>query len=106
MRNYIDIEKAIKEMSLKEKAMFLTGSKPMHNYGVKRLNIPSLTLLDGPNGLRKIVNDGDSLDGISKSEKTTCFPCGAMLASSWDKKIKKSLEERGYKEAIETSNDN
>ena len=53
MRNYIDIEKIIKEMSLKEKAMFLTGSKPMHNYGVKRLNIPSLTLLDGPNGLRK-----------------------------------------------------
>ena len=46
MRNYIDIEKAIKEMSLKEKAMFLTGSKPMHNYGVKRLNIPSLTLLN------------------------------------------------------------
>lgn len=100
MRNYIDIEKAIKEMSLKEKAMFLTGSKPMHNYGVKRLNIPSLTLLDGPNGLRKIVKDGDSLDGISKSEKTTCFPCGAMLASSWDKNLIRRVGEAIAKECI------
>ena len=100
MRNYIDIEKAIKELSLKEKAMFLTGSKPMHNYGVKRLNIPSLTLLDGPNGLRKIVNDGDSLDGISKSEKTTCFPCGAMLASSWDKNLIRRVGEAIAKECI------
>ena len=100
MRNYIDIEKIIKEMSLKEKAMFLTGSKPMHNYGVKRLNIPSLTLLDGPNGLRKIVNDGDSLDGISKSEKTTCFPCGAMLASSWDKNLIRRVGEAIAKECI------
>ena len=71
MRKEINIKETINQMTLKEKAMFLTGSCPVHNYGVERLGISELTMLDGPNGLRKVVEDGDSLGGISKSEKTT-----------------------------------
>ena len=98
MRKEINIKETINQMTLKEKAMFLTGSCPVHNYGVERLGISELTMLDGPNGLRKVVEDGDSLGGISKSEKTTCFPCGAMLASTWDKQLIRKVGEAIGKE--------
>lgn len=45
MKSLLNVEEIIKQLSLKEKAMLLTGSSPMNNYGVKRLNIPSLNLM-------------------------------------------------------------
>ncbi len=80
----MDIEKTIKEMTLEEKATILCGYENMATYPIERLSIPSLILSDGPNGLRIEAKGGNSLNGISNTLPSTCFPSGVNLASSYD----------------------
>jgi len=73
-------------MTLQEKASLLSGANFWNTKPVKRLNIPSITLTDGPHGLRKQAGAADHL-GLGESVKATCFPTAAALASSWDENL-------------------
>lgn len=79
--------KKIKEMTLHEKASLLCGYKNMSLYPIPHLNIRSLTLSDGPNGLRVEKEGGNSLDGISNALPSTCFPSGVNFASTWNRDL-------------------
>ena len=46
-------------------------------------DVPSVTMTDGPHGLRKQTGGVDHL-GLSGSEPATCFPPAAGLGQSWD----------------------
>ncbi|MDV9197984.1 glycoside hydrolase family 3 C-terminal domain-containing protein [Streptomyces sp. Wh19] len=48
--------------------------------------IPSLTLTDGPHGVRRQVGADDHL-GIAASEPATCFPPAVGLGQSWDAEL-------------------
>jgi beta-glucosidase len=82
----LEYQKYIDAMTLQEKASMLSGANFWHTKPLKRLNIPSVTLTDGPHGLRKQAGAADHL-GLGESVKATCFPTAAALASSWDEKL-------------------
>ena len=78
-----DIKKIISEMTLEEKASMCSGLDSWHTKGLKRLGIPSIMMADGPHGLRKQAKERDH----SESIPAICFPSGATLACSWDRKL-------------------
>ncbi|MCP1110418.1 glycoside hydrolase family 3 C-terminal domain-containing protein [Ohessyouella blattaphilus] len=83
MLQYEDI---IKQMSLEEKAIFLTGKSVWESRDFPQYGIPSCFFADGPHGLRKQAGAADHL-GLNASEEATCFPTAAAIANSWDIKL-------------------
>ena len=47
------IKELISKMTLEEKASLCSGADNWHTKEIKRLNIPSVMMVDGPHGLRK-----------------------------------------------------
>lgn len=62
--------------------------------------IPSITLTDGPHGLRAQGPSGDHL-GIGASMAATCFPTASALASSWDDQLARAVGTAIGEEAVE-----
>ena len=80
------IDEVISEMTLKEKASLLVGYQSFNTLPIERLNIPTLSLSDGPNGLRKEDKSTENnLTGVANSFRATCFPSPSTIASSWNK---------------------
>jgi beta-glucosidase len=69
----------VKRMTLEEKALLLSGDGWWATHEIERLGIPSISLTDGPHGVRK----GQGA-GLSESVPATCFPTASALACSWD----------------------
>ena len=60
----LETEKLIEQLTLKEKIQILSGYDAWYTHKIERLNIPSLKMSDGPNGVR-----GDGKSGKSSA----CF---------------------------------
>ena len=78
----MEIERLISEMTTEEKAALVSGTDAFYTNPIPRLNIPALSMSDGPHGLRKQIGDFDN--GVSDSEPATSFPTAAATASSWN----------------------
>ena len=85
-----DIEALVKEMTTEEKCSLLSGLDMWHTKPVGRLGIPSVMVSDGPNGLRKQAEKGDII-GINSAVTAVCFPTGSAVASTFDRKLLRSL---------------
>ena len=79
-------EEIIKKMTLEEKASLCVGKDYWNTIDIDRLNVPSITMSDGPHGLRVQEKNGDNL-GINESKTAICFPACSTLANSWNKKM-------------------
>ena len=72
----------VARMSLEEKADLCSGADVWRIPAIARLALPSITLTDGPHGLRKAAPGTHS--GLARNLPATCFPTASALASSWD----------------------
>ncbi|MDE7215030.1 MAG: beta-glucosidase, partial [Clostridia bacterium] len=77
-----ELQKILQELTVEEKAALVAGTDFMHTNPVPRLKIPSLSMADGPHGLRKQTGEQDN--GISQSEPSTAFPTAAALACGFN----------------------
>ncbi|KAH7152596.1 glycosyl hydrolase family 3 N terminal domain-containing protein [Dactylonectria macrodidyma] len=77
-----DVEHVLKELSSKEKIDLLSGIDFWHTKAIPRLNVPSIRLSDGPNGVRGTR----FFNGVPAA----CFPCGTGLAATWNTDLLKS----------------
>src|ERR1700745_3475136 len=68
----------VAKMTLEEKALLISGDGWWHTHAVDRLQIPGISIFDGPHGLRKVEGGG-----LPTSVPATCFPTASALASSW-----------------------
>jgi beta-glucosidase len=75
------INDLIKKMTLEEKAALCTGASPWTTTPVERLDLPELTVSDGPHGVRRVA---DINNLIAASLPATCFPTASCMASTWD----------------------
>lgn len=82
----MNIDKLISEMTLKEKCALLVGLDSWHTFPIPRLNIPSIMMADGPHGLRKQLQSGNSVQE-NESYKAVCFPNEVTVACSFDPEI-------------------
>ncbi len=90
-----DIKKLVKELTLKEKAMLLSGQDSWSTLPLERLGIPSLKMADGPHGIR-VRKDSFT----EESEEAVCFPPSVLLASSWDEALARKQGRAIAEEAI------
>ncbi|KAH6880813.1 glycoside hydrolase superfamily [Thelonectria olida] len=71
-----DVEGVLKRLSTLEKIDLLAGIDFWHTKAVPRLNVPSIRMSDGPNGVRGTR----FFNGVPAA----CFPCGTGLAATWN----------------------
>ncbi|NHN87180.1 beta-glucosidase family protein [Acetobacter conturbans] len=102
------IERTLTEMTLLEKLALISGAGLFHTQAIERLEVRSLRMADGSNGLRVVrppetsaptEDDTDAFFALvetgRKTEQTgtallgasypaTCFPAASVLAASWN----------------------
>ncbi len=83
MKQKTNVKSMIEKMSLAEKCYLLSGKDFWQTRSVTHIGVPSVTLSDGPHGVRKQEGASDQL-GLNKSVPATCYPTAATIANSWD----------------------
>jgi beta-glucosidase len=76
-----NIKELIKKMTLEEKAALCTGASPWTTTAIERLEVPEMTVSDGPHGVRRVEEVNNLL---AQSLPATCFPTASCMASTWD----------------------
>jgi beta-glucosidase len=74
----------IKKMTLEEKIEMLHANALFSSGGIKRLNIPELTMDDGPLGVREEVLRFDWKSAGLTTDSATFLPNGSAIAATWN----------------------
>ncbi|MBP6068628.1 MAG: glycoside hydrolase family 3 C-terminal domain-containing protein [Anaerolineaceae bacterium] len=64
---------------------------------IERLGVPSMTVSDGPNGLRHVP---DMSDPAQQSLPATCFPTASCVSSTWNTELVQQMGEAIAEECI------
>jgi len=78
----VRVEELLSQLTLREKVSLLSGKDEWNTVPIERLGIPSITMTDGPHGVRA----GNPETG-RKVGPSTCFPTGISMASSWNTEL-------------------
>ena len=88
----------IRKLNLEQKCALLSGETVFTTRALPGKGIPSITLSDGPNGVRKQAGAADHL-GLNPSVPATCFPTSSATACSWDPALGEAVGEAMGEEA-------
>ena len=77
----------VSAMTMKEQASLTSGADFWHSKAIDRLEVPSVTMSDGPHGLRKQVTTTNDHMGLNEAVEAVCFPAGCATACSFDRKV-------------------
>jgi beta-glucosidase len=98
-----ELDAWVNTMTLAEKASLTSGSSFWTTTSLPRVNLPSITLTDGPHGVRLQSTTADHL-GIGDSVPATCFPPAATLGSTFDpdllERVGRALGEEARAEGV------
>ena len=86
----------IAQMTLEEKASMCDGLDYWHSQPVERLGIKSVSLNDGPHGIRKKGDPDAAKKGetdLLKGVPAICFPTASATACSWDPDLIRKMGE-------------
>lgn len=86
---------------LKKKITLLSGNGWWQTHAIPKYDVPPIKMNDGPAGLRKPLENGETPEGEvggNNTYKATCFPSLALCACSWDESL---MEEFGQAMANE-----
>ncbi|HWS39132.1 MAG TPA: glycoside hydrolase family 3 C-terminal domain-containing protein [Actinoplanes sp.] len=72
-----------------QQAAITSGNDMWHTEAVESAGIPSVTVTDGPHGVRMQAEGGDLLAGVP----ATCFPPAVASASTWDPALLRRMGE-------------
>ena len=78
----MNTEEIIAKLTDEEKIALVSGTRFMYTNPVSRFGIKSISMSDGPHGLRKQSEEYDN--GIAMSEPATAFPTASLTASSFN----------------------
>jgi beta-glucosidase len=92
-----DLDTLIALMTLEEKAALCIGKTAWQTTPVERLEIPPLTMSDGPHGVRRVPDEGLP---TATSLPATCFPTASALAATWDTALVHQLGQALAEECI------
>ncbi|MGN1162114.1 MAG: beta-glucosidase [Candidatus Fimenecus sp.] len=97
----------IAQMTLEEKASMCDGLDYWHSQPIERLGIKSISLNDGPHGIRKKGDPDAAKKGetsLLKGVPAICFPTASATACSWDpdliEKMGEALGDECLKEKV------
>ncbi len=92
-----NVKAIVEQMTLEEKAALCTGANAWQTVAIERLGIPTMTVADGPHGVRRVENPDAPVSG---SLPATCFPTASALAATWDVDLLYTLGEALAEECI------
>ena len=101
----LDIKDLLQNLTLEEKAILCSGKNYWQTKPIERLGIPSVSMSDGPHGLRR-ENDADESIAMKQSFPATCFPTASLTACTWNDellyKMGKAIAEEAKDQGVST----
>ncbi len=76
------VDELLQQLTLREKIALTSGADAWRTVPIERLGIPSITMTDGPHGVRANRQEAGRTASL-----TTAFPTGVSMAASWNPEL-------------------
>ena len=81
------VDEILVRMSPEEKIALCSGQDYWHTKAFEKYGIPSITMTDGPHGLRQETDAPGDVPGQKAAAPATCFPTAVTAAQTWNRRL-------------------